>query len=837
MINVSDAFKTAIKRNRIMYAACRVEFCDGTEIELDSRKMDFYPDGLSVNEAVSSTGNFDVGGAIIGQATLKLYNGDERFLGYDFGGAVIHPRIGLQLSDGIEWVERGEFTAEPGEGTEEKITVKAYDNMHKFDKDYSEVKTAYPATIGVIVRDICQVCEVSLLTTVFDGSDIVIDARPDDEKLSCRQMLSYAAQRACKFVKCDAYGRVVIGWFAQGAFEASDNLDGGIFDMGTPSYTSGDNVDGGIFNPWNMGYEANAGTFSDQGKFHHLYDASTLSHSTDDVIITGVSVTEEDENQEESAYLYGEEGYVLTFAENPLIQKGKAREAAEYLGRKLVGLRFRPMSGAFVNDPTVEAGDLAYVTDRKQKTYHCLLTNVSYTIGNYMRVSCDAKTPVRNSAKRYSELARTYAKIRRQTQAQISEYDKTVQDMTKLISQGFGMYFVPVKQEDGSEKWYMCDKPTIEESSYALTITGNGLMASVDGGTTWAIDKNGNALFNVLSVIGFMFDWARGGILTLGGYNNTSGELKVLDSDGKIAGAWDKDGITLVQGTVGGWRITENSIYQDMVDDNDIRYRVEIRIPRGRDALKSPVIVCKSLDNDYWEQNQAYWETNAEETLVINADGSSKFGKSGISSEGDITASRLISEDVYSEYKSTVEITDANINFILNGLTEASMFFTEDQVIDGGSTYTEDYLAITSEVRSYGWNELSDERKKDIDGWDERYDGFLMDVEPIMFTWKDGKNCRIHTGVGAQTTKKLLEKHGLKNRGLVTGNEKSLFGVAYSEFNAIEIASIQKNRKLIKKLEQRNMKAEKELRNAKKEIKELKEKISIILDDTRRKGM
>lgn len=46
------------------------------------------------------------------------------------------------------------------------------------------------------------------------------------------------------------------------------------------------------------------------------------------------------------------------------------------------------------------------------------------------------------------------------------------------------------------------------------------------------------------------FDQAFGGTLTLGGNNNVDGTLKVLDASGVEKGTWDKDGITILDGTV-----------------------------------------------------------------------------------------------------------------------------------------------------------------------------------------------------------------------------------------------------------------------------------------------
>ena len=93
---------------------------------------------------------------------------------------------------------------------------------------------------------------------------------------------------------------------------------------------------------------------------------------TDDVVVTGIKVVEEnasdsDTEKSETEYFYGAKGYVLEIKENKLIQDRKGASVAEFVGKKLNGLTFRPLTIKCQGDPAVEAGDLAVVTDRKGK--------------------------------------------------------------------------------------------------------------------------------------------------------------------------------------------------------------------------------------------------------------------------------------------------------------------------------------------------------------------------------------------------------------------------------------------------------------------------------------
>ena len=62
----------------------------------------------------------------------------------------------------------------------------------------------------------------------------------------------------------------------------------------------------------------------------------------------------------------------------------------------------------------------------------------------------------------------------------------------------------------------------------------------------------GNAVLNILSVIGINFTWARGGELILGGDDGERGIMLVKDAAGKCGCQCDINGITAAKGTFSG---------------------------------------------------------------------------------------------------------------------------------------------------------------------------------------------------------------------------------------------------------------------------------------------
>lgn len=558
MINVSNEFKDKMTNDdRNFLAYIKITLRDGTVLDLDN--SDLWENSLKISDGVTASGEFTVGSCIVGKLTFTLNNIYDNFSAYDFDRATINLSIGLRLTDGkIEKIPKGIFVVDEPSYDGTTITLECLDNMSRMDVDYSEVKTAYPTTVGEIVNDICRHCGIGLVNANFPNRGYIVKGRPEDDALTCRQVLAYCAQLACCFGKCDGYGKLDIRWFAQGIFEKNDNLDGGILDDGMPQYASGDTADGGNFEDYSGGDSFDGGLFEDLDAFHHLHSMSSFNISTDDVVITGVQVTEEfteTENDKKQTATVGTAGYVLSIAGNRFVQKGTAKTVAQYLGSKLIGLRFRPVSVQVLGDPTVESGDLAYVTDRRQNTYNCLVTNNTFNLGGFMEVSCDAKTPEKNSSKQYSELTKAIVEIRKEAQRQASS-------LATVMSQAFGVFKTEEAQEDGSIIYYMHDKPTLAQSMTIWKFTAGAFAVSTDGGKTWnaGLDASGNATVNILSAIGINCDWIHSGTLTLGGIGNINGVLKIVDASGAVVGRWDKDGVVLKKGDISGTSVTVGGV-------------------------------------------------------------------------------------------------------------------------------------------------------------------------------------------------------------------------------------------------------------------------------------
>lgn len=480
---------------------------------------DLWNGGLSIEDAVSSDSSFDIGAAIINKSTVVINNIYERFSEYDFTDAEVITYVGLQLADGtIEKLRKGTYAVDETSYNGDIITLSCLDNMRKFDKPYPESGLKYPATLNLIVRDACERCGVQLNTYTFPHSDFVVKERPNDEAITFREIISWAAQIAGCFCRCDVYGRLELKWYDQELLEMK-SLDGGIFDEGNP-YQTGDNADGGSFNPWNEGYDFDGGTFEELNNVHNIYSNYSIDLSTDDVVITGVKVLEKtkEENKEAiSTYLSGSEGYVISIENNELIKGGTGKQVAGWLGQQLIGFRFRRASVSHASDPTIEAGDVGFLTDRRQHVYPIVISSTIFTTGGSQTTTSNAEAPARNSAARYSAETKNYVEYRKDIEKERTDREKALEELGERINNSSGLFTTEEVQPDGSTIFYMHDKPTLEESSIIWKMTAEAFAVSTNGGETYnaGLTVDGDLIARILTAVGVNADWVKTGALRI----------------------------------------------------------------------------------------------------------------------------------------------------------------------------------------------------------------------------------------------------------------------------------------------------------------------------------
>lgn len=416
MINTSDEYNKSIyKSDRKFSVKAKITLADDSILEITDE--DIMQGGVTIEDGVSSPNSFEIGGAVIGQLTLILNNLDDKFSTYDFYGATIYLQIGLVLSDNenssssqdydrmkeansfsenagaacqrvlpVEWIPKGYFTVDEAIFESATITLTALDNMSKFDKPYSKSNLKYPATLAEILRNACFYCGVNLSTQIFLNSDYEVKLRPEDEKITFREIISWVAQLSGSFAKINSNGELTLNWYDYTSFDFNDYLDGGNF----LDYNSGDTADGGDFLDYTSGDKFKGGLLKFTLSPVYINKMKSCKIATDDITITGVQIVPM--NEDIPTYLSGSDGYVISIEENPLAQDN-IESLVFSLGEKLNGFTFRPYTADSLSNPAAEAGDVALIVDRKGNEYRGVVSNLSFTIGDFETFSGDAETP------------------------------------------------------------------------------------------------------------------------------------------------------------------------------------------------------------------------------------------------------------------------------------------------------------------------------------------------------------------------------------------------------------------------------------------------------------
>lgn len=510
MRNLSTEFKeqqNSGNRNYLKYAD--FTFTDGSTLSITDK--DLWSNGFKFEDAVSQSGSFDIGAAIVNKLTLQINNFSGKYTDYIWDGARVVCHIGLELSTGIEKIRICTMTVTdaPYQNTA-IISLTCEDSMRLFDRDYSESKLSYPATRLQIIQDACEVCGVTLQSTRFDNDDFVIQNRPDDSSITFRQVIAWVAQMGCQWAKTDAYGRLCLDWYKNEVpenfynkkevpwqdVEGQDILDTTGAQIITTMQSGISAIDTNGFTPW-------------------LYD----------IEITGIKVTEYVENSsknEAKTYQSGKSGYVIEISDNKLIQEGTGEAICKIISDRCVGMKFRSFSTGALTNIAWEAGDTIAISDRNGKQYKSYLTSVTLNPGAFEQLECSAKSASRNKQKQYSLNQQIQAENNKNLRDERTAREKAIEELSQRLSESSGTYTTVETQPDGSNIYYLHNKPQLSDSDIVWKMTAEAWAVSTDGGQHWngGMTVDGDVIARILTATGVNADWIN------------TGTIKAIDKDG-----------------------------------------------------------------------------------------------------------------------------------------------------------------------------------------------------------------------------------------------------------------------------------------------------------------
>lgn len=181
------------------------------------------------------------------------------------------------------------------------------------------------------------------------------------------------------------------------------------------------------------------------------------------------------------------------------------------------GIAFRPVSIHTQGDPSIEAGDIAVITDRKGNKYKTILTGVIYTAKAQQDLICGAESPAEQSAVRYSKATQVYRELRKTVAKQKTEFEKSLEALKTAMGEKRGLYPITEVLEDGSSILYFCDQDTVAESKIVVKLNASGWGMSTDGGKTWntGVLVDGTMIAKILNTIGINADWINTGAIEI----------------------------------------------------------------------------------------------------------------------------------------------------------------------------------------------------------------------------------------------------------------------------------------------------------------------------------
>lgn len=497
MINASNAFKKKLEAGEPVRMVVDITFPDGTKKTINK---DIMNGGNGFSDCAESS-SFPIGATVCKTLTLSINNDQEQWKNYNFYEAKIHAYLKLQTSyaapesvstlldesynpildstgdpiiatqaatkDIIETIDKGVYTVTTPEQYSDIINVTALDDMYKANKTYTS-GLKLPQSLINLVRDACKTVGIGMNLTM-DHGDIIIRSIPDS--MTFRQLFGYAAMVESANARIDYFGNLQ---FVKWDFEKADVPE--LKNYGNPP---------------------------------------TLS--SDDIVITGIKVTNGQSNDDANtdySGMYGEEGYVLEL-ENELIDTDQLQTVANIIGEQIVGARFRNLEGDLVYNPLVEFGDMVYTYDRLGNKYLTPLTDVSGNVGGLTTVKTQADDPIRGSSDFYGNSTKAIVAARRMVQKETSAREEAIRRLAETLNSSSGLYMTQEPQQDGSIIYYMHNKPTISESNIIWKLTAEAFAVSIDGGKTYpyGFAVTGELITRLLYAEGINADYIDAGTL------------------------------------------------------------------------------------------------------------------------------------------------------------------------------------------------------------------------------------------------------------------------------------------------------------------------------------
>lgn len=322
MYDVSDRYK----------ASSGYGFAVTLEASIEGRDVTLtYDDLLSFK--LSGNGSPDdklsFGHVAACEVSFSIDNIDGRWDDTQFGDVVWVLKQGKMLSRSeSETFQVGIFTTAEAISSDGSINIRAVDNMEKFEVRFKGIN--FPCTLHDLVVQCCKQVGITFATHSYTNKEFVITGAYQLTQITCRKIISLAAELCGSFAIINAFGELEFRWF----------------DTRYPVAT---------------------------------YSADELSGFKPDKITNAVGGTSVVFNG--ATHVFGSGNKIITLTEdNRLLMYVTPEQIRELLENiyndKEASMSYSTASFSSIGDPALEVGDVVAVTDRKGKRYNVLVSSL-----------------------------------------------------------------------------------------------------------------------------------------------------------------------------------------------------------------------------------------------------------------------------------------------------------------------------------------------------------------------------------------------------------------------------------------------------------------------------
>lgn len=412
-----------------------------------------------------SSNQIEIGSARAFELTFTIDNSDGKFDNVSFDGAKIFGYIFVEDDTGTEHrLPFGKFTIDGHENDGGMLYITALDRMVWFDKEAHINEITLPISITSLLEFACYKCNIDYSRLDFTGlsnTEYIVEKINLEESTSWRTIVQWCLEilGACSFMDEDGYFSV--GWYKQANYEI------------TP-----------------------ADRFS-----HKIFENNS--------VIAGITIVKTDDTE----VSFGEDGLRFLIEDNPLITDEKANEVAENLAERLIGFTYRPFEATTLSMPFLFPLDGIYYTFPNGTNIPIIITNLEYTLNDNTEIKGVGESEATSGYATIDPLTKQQrniiAKFNKQTkkeiEAEIADRIQSTIRLNEIISNAFGLFQIPVEQEDGSIKYFFSNTPTLAKHSTVYTFNAGGFAWTTDyngSQTVWqsGITADGNAVLNYLTV-------------------------------------------------------------------------------------------------------------------------------------------------------------------------------------------------------------------------------------------------------------------------------------------------------------------------------------------------